>query len=423
MLKRIISLLISLIMVISLCACNSTKSNEATKGTRSSSLKIGDVITINEIGELILKKIQMSENLYANMTNGSYIATDTKGISYIDLVFRFKNKGNDIAASDIGHIVATGTSTGKAYDYWVNAVEDKTNRNIMANTTVHSGETATVHMTVTVPCESIDSEYKITVNLPGKKYALTYKTGDYIMEGKELTVGKTIDNSNVKAKINTMEYSLSMYDGAPEIANAPDGKMYICSTMEITNKKDEAVDVDEIISVSTVKECNTYTAEYFIKTGKVFAPEGKIEKNDTAQVLAVIFLPISYSKEDTKVNIAIDHEDFYFQLKGTEKIARQAIEIEKAQKEEEEKEAAQERARKAAEELRKQDDERKNLSDTQATPQNNANTAEKKDDSDEESKTSSKNNNTEKKSNSTSNSEKTNDGEEKNNNSKSNNED
>ena len=383
MLKKIISLLLSLIMVISLGACNNKTNNESVKSTPGSALEIGDVITINEIGELTFKKIQMSERIYANMTNGSYIATDTKGISYIDLVFRFKNKGNDIAASDIGHIV--------------NSVEDKTNKNIVANTTVHGGENATVHMSVTVPSESVDNEYNITLKLPENEYTLTYKAGDYKLEGKELTVGKTIDNSDVKAKINTMGYSLSMYEGAPEVSNATAGKVYISTVMEVTNKKGEPADVDEIISVSTVKGYNTYPAEYFIKTGEVFAPEGKLEKNDTAEVLAVIFLPISYSKEDTKVNIAIDHEDFYFQLKGTEELVNAVGDIEEA---EDAKEAAQEIARLAAEELRRQDDEKKNLADAEVIPKDITDAVVKKDDSSDTDKSDSKKTESSKKSSS-----------------------
>ena len=360
-LKKIFSLIISVVLILSLCSCKSGKDFVAKK-VSGSTLQIGDVIDVQGVGTLTLTKVHMAETLYAAMTTGSYVGSDTAGSAYIDAVFRFKNDGKSIACADIGYITATGVSTGKEYTHWVNAVEDSGNKNLHANVMIDSGATATLHMAVPVPSESADEKYKVKIQLRTANYDFEYTVGENRSDAQEIFSGQSLSNSNIKVKVGKFEYSMEMYEDAPSVLDAPDDMIYLTTELDVSNHSLTDKDVDDVVSVSTVYGTKVYTAEYYVEEDGRYVPEGVIPGDSHKSVLAVMHLPINYSREDTKVCISVDHKEFYFSVSGSDRIISDA---EEERLLEEQKQKAQEEARKAAEELRKQEEERQRLAEEQ----------------------------------------------------------
>lgn len=352
-LKKVSILTLAVVLAASVCACGS--GGFLGKKVSGSAPEVGDVMTVQGIGELTFKKIHTAQKLFAAKMSGTYIRNDSDDKTYIDMVFRFKNKGEDIPCGNIGHITAQGLTTGQEYTDSVNAVEDSTNSNLHANVMISSGDTVTLHMAVSVPSVSADEKYKVKLILRASTYELEYTLGEYISDAKEIFDNQSLSNSNLKVGIKSVSYTGGLYDRAPFVPDCPEGMAYIIANLEITNKSLNDVLTRDSVSLRCIISDDIYDCEYYTEQDGIYMPGGTIPGLGSANVIAVICIPIEYTESDARIAISIDYEEFFYSVSGGEHIAAQ---IDNEREKEREKQRAMEEARKAAEELRKKEEER-----------------------------------------------------------------
>lgn len=353
-LKKILILSLVAAFTISVCACGGSGSFVG-KRVSGSEPEVGDVMTVHGVGELTLKKVHTAQKLYAAKMSGTYIRNDSDDKTYIDMVFRFKNKGEDIPCDNIGHISAKGVTTGEEYTDSVNAVEDSTNSNLHANVMISSGDTVTLHMAVSVPSVSADEKYKVKLILRASTYELEYTLGEYISDAKEIFDNQSLSNSNLKVGIKSVSYTGGLYDRAPFVPDCPEGMAYIIANLEITNKSLNDVLTHDSVSLRCIFLSEIYDCDYYTEQDGIYMPGGSIPGLGSANVIAIMCMPIEYTRSDARIAISIDYEEFFYTVSGGEHIAN---EIDNEREKEREKQRAMEEARKAAEELRKKEEER-----------------------------------------------------------------
>ena len=353
--KLIILSLIVTIVASLLCACGGDDGFVGKK-VSGSSLQVGDTMTAHGIGELVFKKAYMSQKICATMMSGTYIRNNSEENTYIDMVFRFKNKGMNIPCGEVGYITAEGVSSGEVYDNWVNAVEDATHKNLHANVMISSGDTVTLHMAVSVPQNGADDKYKVKLHLRASSYELEYLVGDYISDAKEIFDNQSLSNSKLKLNLNDVSYKSEIYDIAPMAQDCPEGMVYICSKLEVTNKTAEDKDISDVVCVRTAYQNEIFISEYYVQKDGLYEPGGVVEATESAKAIAVMCVPEELCHQDIPVTVCIDHDEFFYTVFGGEHIAKR-LETEKEM--ELAKQKAQAEARRAAEELRKQEEERK----------------------------------------------------------------
>ncbi len=343
-LKKFLLYITLFALVASLCGCGSLT---ASKDVYDTTFEPGAQLAVDG-GQAEFVKVHTATRLYPTVHFGSYIEATGDDTCYIDVVFELKAGKKALYSAELGSVSAIGNVTGIEYTDTVCAIECDDNRNLHTNQSVPAGESALVHMAVEVPADTEDDEFEMKIDILSSSYSFLYEFGDCIDNMQDIKKGQSISNQDCKAKLYDVYYSHELYKDAPEICQSDDDYVYLIAELDVTNKGFEDIDCRKAISVSAVFGGEIYDARYLMQDVDIenhYVSDGKISSLDTARVLAVIDLPLEYSRKDAKLEFAIDKNEFSHTLKGDSSIAYNR---EKQLEEQRSAELAQQQAREEA---------------------------------------------------------------------------
>lgn len=348
--KNLLRYIIVLTLIFSLCGCGSLK---ASKNAYDSIFEPGTRLSADS-GQVELVKVHTASRLYPTVHFGSYIQTGDENMCYIDVVMSVKAGKEPLYSSDFGQVTAIGNVSGETYADSICAVECDDNRNLRTNTSIDAGDTALVHMAVEVPADTDDDEFEVKVDILSATYSFLYEFGDTVDNMEKLNKGQSMSGDNCKVKLVDAYYSHELYDDAPSVCDSYDDYVYLIAELDVTNKAFEDSDFRKMVSVSAVIDNVIYDARYIMQDSELddhYISDGKISSMDSAQVLAIIDLPIEYSSRDARLELAMDSTEYVYTVKGDSSISynrERELEQERAAEEAQQK-AREEAARLAAE--------------------------------------------------------------------------
>ena len=349
--KKSLIYIIVLAVIVSLCGCGSMK---ASKDAYDSMFEPGTKLSA-EGGQVELVKVHTASRLYPTVHFGSYIQTNDEDMCYIDVVLDVKAGKKALYSADFGGVTAIGNVSGETYTDSICAVECDDNRNLRTNTSIEAGDSALVHMAVEVPADTEDDEFEVKVDILSATYSFLYEFGDSIDNIEKLNKGQSISGQTCKAKIKDVYYSHELYEDAPAVCDSYDDYVYLIAELDVTNKAFEDADFHKMVSVSAVIDNIIYDARYIMQDEAAeehYVSDGKIPSLETAQVLAVIDLPLEYSSRDARLEFALDRNEYSYTLKGDSSIAyNRERELEQERIAEEAQQKAREEAARLAEEM------------------------------------------------------------------------
>lgn len=309
--------------VLFCCACTNTDKDFETKKVSAESLKVGDSFSVSTVGDFTLDKIYTTQKLQSSLHFGTYMQPVGEGMQYIDMVFRFKCKKADTAASAVGSVSAVGELSGVEYTDSITAVETDDNKSLSATEKIGTGSAVTLHMAVEVPADA-EETYKLKIRLRTATYEATYTPPKLDENMDRIYEGQSMSNTQLKVKLDKIGYSRKLYDGAPKNSECAKDKIYLVAEMTVSNKNFEDEDFEKLVSVCAIYGAESYDMEYMMsEDGKKYSAKGTAKGLGETKLIAAVALPLEYSEKTASVVFAIDFEEFLCEVEGTDEFTKE----------------------------------------------------------------------------------------------------
>lgn len=327
-LKKIIAMLLAVCTAFFACACTNSDKDFEAKKVAGEFLKVGDSFSVSGVGDFTLDKIYTTQKLQSSLHFGTYMQPVGEDMQYIDMVFRFKNKKADMAASAVGNISAVGELSGVEYTDYITAVETDDNKSLSTTEKPSTGSTVTLHMAVEVPIGA-EETYKLKIHLRTATYEASYTPPNLDESMERIYEGQSMSNTQLKVKLDKIGYSRKLYDGAPKNSDCAKDKIYLVAEMTVLNKAFEDTDFEKLVSVCALYGGESYDMEYMMsEDGKKYVAKGVVKGLGETKLIAAVVLPLEYSEKDADVVFAIDFEEFLCEVEGSDDFTREPEPVE-----------------------------------------------------------------------------------------------
>ena len=327
--KKAISILLALLIVLSLCACGKTDDsstapadNEAVENENDNQTADNTVLALNQtysienFADLTLIKICTTDKLQAP-SGGIYYQPTEEGNSYIDLIFEFTNtSATAINSNDIATLSGQGKS-GTVYSSFTVAVESGSD--ISTYTSINPLEKVKLHCALSVP----PSETDINVELKIKetKYTLSYALNTTISNAVEIKLNEKIEATDyADLTLKSVEYTddilpsntSGVYSHYPiDDAN----NTYLVAKFEVTNYQSAGKRCETFVSM-TAEYMNKYkyTGSVMVEDsdGKGFSSYEDIEPLTTRTLVYKIEVPKTVSSNEVTLTITFNGNEYLF---------------------------------------------------------------------------------------------------------------
>ena len=172
--KKIILFTLLISMTVFLASCSKKDVADNTRETFST-LSAGRVFKVSGVGDFTVKKIHTTDVIYSALRNGTFVECEEEENTYIDIVFRFKNKKQNVNLSELISVTAVGKTTGKKYSESLVLSENEDGSGLVSFGQILPMAEVTVHMAVEVPEKSEDEIYGIEICAKDDKFEFDYK--------------------------------------------------------------------------------------------------------------------------------------------------------------------------------------------------------------------------------------------------------
>jgi len=327
--KKLILFTLLISMTIFFASCSKKDVSTGSQETFST-LSAGEVYKAGGVGDFTVCKVHTTDVIYSTLSGGTFVECEKEENTYIDVVFRFKNKKQAINSAELVSAVATGKNTQKKYTDFLVLAENDDNSSILPSREILPMEEITLHIAVEVPKESEDDIYSVGIFAGDDKFEFDYKLFEFVHNMESIYEGQTLSNSKTRAKLESCYYSTYLYDKAPRVCDAPDGFVYLVTKFKVMNKAFEERDVKSIISSHIRYEDKIFETNYLMseKEDEDFVSGDKMPGLSEAYVISFCAVPEEYAAKDALIVFATDHKEFYTRVFGTDVFEERKVSFE-----------------------------------------------------------------------------------------------
>ncbi len=327
--KKIIIFALLISMTAFFASCSKKDIPTGSQETFST-LSAGEVFKAGGIGDFTVKKVHTTDVIYSSLRHGTFVECEKEENTYIDIVLRFKNKKQAINSSELVSAVATGKKSGKKYSDFLALSENDDSSSLEPMREIPPMTEATLHIAIEVPKESEDDTYAVEIFTENDKFEFDYKLFEFVHNMETVYEGQSLSNSKTRAKLESCHYSTYLYDKAPSVCDAPDGTVYLVTKFKVMNKTFEGRDLESILSTYIRYEDKIFETNYLMseKEDDGYVSGEKMQGLSEAYVISFCAVPYEYAAKDASVVFAIDHNEFYTKIFGTDVFEERKVNFE-----------------------------------------------------------------------------------------------
>jgi hypothetical protein len=182
-----------------------------------------------------------------------------------------------------------------------------------------------------VPKESEDDTYAVKIFAGNDMFEFDYRLFEFVHNMETVYEGQSLSNSKTKAKLDSCHYSTYLYDKAPNVCDAPEGTVYLVTKFKVMNKSFESRNLDSIISTHIRYDDRIFETNYLMSEEEDdgYVSGDVMQGLSEAYVISFCAVPYEYAAKDAVVVFAIDHNEFFTKIFGTDVFEERKIDFEK----------------------------------------------------------------------------------------------
>ena len=326
--KKLIIFALLISMTVFFASCSKKDAPVSSENTLST-LSAGEIFKVGGTGDFTVKKAHTTDVIYSSLRSGTFVECEKEENTYIDIVMRFKNKKQAVNLSEIISASALGKKSGKKYSDFLCLFENEQGSGLSASVEIAPLSETTVHIAVEVPEDSEDDIYTVEILACDDKFEFDYKLSEFVHNMETVYEGQSLSNSRTKAKLDSCNYSTYLYDKAPAVCDAPDGTVYLVTRFKVMNKSFESRDLNSIISSHIRYDDKVFETNYLMsdKEDEGYSSADVMQGLSEAYVISFCAVPLEYAQKDAVVVFAIDHNEFYTKIFGTDVFEERKIDF------------------------------------------------------------------------------------------------
>lgn len=328
--KKLIIFALLISMTVFFASC-SKKDAPASTGETFSTLSAGEVFRAGGLGDFTVKKVHTTDVIYSSLRCGTFVECEKDEDTYIDVVFKFKNKKQAVNSSELVSATAAGKKSGKKYSDFLTLVENDDNSGLESMREIAPATETILHIAIQVPKESEDDTYAVKIFAGNDTFEFDYRLFEFVHNMETVYEGQSLSNSKTKAKLDSCHYSTYLYDKAPNVCDAPEGTVYLVTKFKVMNKSFESRNLDSIISTHIRYDDKIFETNYLMSEEEDdgYVSGDVMQGLSEAYVISFCAVPYEYAAKDAVVVFAIDHNEFFTKIFGTDVFEERKIDFEK----------------------------------------------------------------------------------------------
>ncbi len=327
--KKLIIFALLILTTVFFTSCSKKDTPTSTEETFST-LSAGEVFKAGGIGDFTVKKVHTTDVIYSSLRCGTFVECEKEENTYIDIVMRFKNKKQAVNSSEIVSAVAVGKKSGKKYSDFLALSENEDGSSLAPSMEISPMSETTLHIAVEVPEDSEDDIYAVEIFTENDKFEFDYKLFEFVHNMETVYEGQSLSNSKTRAKLDSCHYSTYLYDKAPSVCDAPEGFVYLVTKFKVMNKSFESRDLESILSTYIRYDDKVFETNYLMseKEDEDYVSGDMMQGLSEAYVISFCAVPYECAAKDAVVVFAIDHNEFFTKIFGTDVFEERKVNFE-----------------------------------------------------------------------------------------------
>ena len=314
--KKLLSLIMVIAMVLSLASCGGGGSSEPAK--TATPLVIGEKHTIEGFAEFTLFKIQTTDKIGASV-DSSYSYASSDGTKYVDLVLDITNLGAEtIEAEDIVSVTATN-ATGGNYTCSTFISENASGTEIDAYASINPLASTRLHCATSVS----DSEeaVKLTLTVNGQEYTYDYICSEIVRDAKTIAKGDVLE----KEDFAKLEFKGAMYTDDLMPSNTSgyyshyqvdsSDNTYLVVKMNLTNYQSSGRNLESFVGVkATYMDKYTYDGFMVVEESDKTGFDSYCDLSPLAEYKAFVLIevPKTVTENDAVIELAFAGQEYLY---------------------------------------------------------------------------------------------------------------
>lgn len=320
--RKLISLILSAVLCLFLCACGdntNTGGTGANNAKSSNELTLGNQNTVDDYADFTLFKVVTAKKITASIAGDIYYENNNSGETYVDIIVDYTNTSAEAVSSQDAVVASAKGSNGTGYTNCLYAVETNNATYLSQYESIASLSTVRLHCAISVPESETELALKLVVK--GNTYNYNYSLGDTDSSAKEIKVGDAVENPDYATLLfNGIAYTDDLLPSNTsgfythyQVDNS--SNTYLVVKFDITNYSSSSKDCDTFVGVKALyMDKYTYTGFAVAEEsdGAGFSSYESISPLSTAHLYYLIEVPKTLTENNVTLMISFDGQEYTY---------------------------------------------------------------------------------------------------------------